>query len=73
MTVDIGTLEEYTTEEMKVFKVDEYQWIASPTLLHALVEYDNQDTLEIESIQDIEECNIDTQGMWDSEFVTELE
>lgn len=73
MTVEIGSLEEYTVEDMKVFRVDEYQWIAAPTLIHALVEFDGQDELEVEYLQDIEECDIDKNGMWDSENVTDQE
>lgn len=73
MTVEIGSLNEYEIEDMRVFRVDEYQWIAAPTLLHALVEYDSQDSLEIEYLQDIEECNISKDGLWDSDCVTAQE
>lgn len=73
MTVEMGSLKEYEVEDMKVYRVDEYQWIAAPTLLHALVEYNNQDSLEIEYLQNIEECNIDKEGMWDSDCVTDQE
>ena len=65
--------EDYTIEDMKVFKVDEYQWIAAPSLLHALVLYDEQIGLEVEYLNDIEECEIEKMGMWDSTDIMQTE
>ena len=65
--------EDYTIEDMKVFKVDEYQWIAAPSLLHALALYDEQIGLEVEYLNDIEECEIEKMGMWDSTGIMQSE
>ncbi|WP_062805982.1 hypothetical protein [Enterococcus pernyi] len=73
MTVEIGSLDQYTIEDMKVFQVDESEWIAAPTLLHALVEYDSQIDLEVNDLQDIRECDIEKEGMLDSDCVTKQE
>ncbi|WCG26705.1 hypothetical protein [Enterococcus durans] len=73
MTVEIGTLEKYKVEDMRVFQVDDSEWIAAPTLLHALVEYDSQINLEVDDLQDIVECDIEKEGVWDSDCVTKQE
>lgn len=71
-TIEVS-YENYTIDDMKVFKVDEYQWIASPSLLHALVLFDEQVYLEIDYLKDIEECDIEKEGMWDSTDITDGE
>ncbi len=73
MTVKIGSLEEYTLNDMRVFRVDDTEWIAAPTLLHALVEYDSQINLEVDDLKDIVECDIEKEGVWDSDCVTKQE
>ncbi|MFS1020200.1 hypothetical protein ACFC9N_12905 [Enterococcus casseliflavus] len=65
--------DDYTIQDMKVFKVDEFQWIAAPSLLHALAFYDEQVGLEVFHLQDIEECDTDDDGMWDSTEITDGE
>ena len=57
---------------MKSFKVDEAQWIAAPSLLHA-VAFDEQVGLEVEYLKDIEECEIEEMGMWDSTEIMQSE
>lgn len=65
--------EDCTIEDMKVFKVDEAQWIAAPSLLYALAFYDEQVGLEVEYLKDIEECEIEEMGMWDSTEIMQSE
>ncbi len=71
-TIDLS-YEDCTIEDMKVFKVDEAQWIAAPSLLHALAFYDEQVGLEVEYLKDIEECEIEEMGMWDSTEIMQSE
>lgn len=74
MGVEIKDLEkEYSLEDMQVFRMDESEWIAAPSLLHALVEYDSQVGLEIEYLQDIEKTDIEKEGMWSGEEISESE
>lgn len=74
MGVEIKDLEkEYSLEDMQVFRMDESEWIAAPSLLHALVEYDKQVGLEIEYLQDIEQTDLEKEGMWSGEEISELE
>lgn len=74
MGIGIKDLEnEYSLEDIKVFKMDDSEWIAAPSLLHALVEYDKQVGLEIEYLQDIEQTNLEKEGMWSGEEISESE
>ena len=72
--IQLKEMTEYEIEDMKVFKTDEIQWVAAPTLLHALFFLEEQiGELDLSQIQDIEESNIKTEGMWDSDSVSEKE
>ena len=71
---NLKSYDQYTIEDMKVFKMDDYQWIAAPSLLHALLVLEEQiGIIEIDDISDIEESNIKTEGLWDGDNVTEQE
>lgn len=72
--IQLKEMNEFGIDDMKVFKTDDMQWIASPTLLHALAFLEDQvGELDVSQIQDVEESNIATEGMWDSDSVTEKE
>lgn len=72
--IQLKEMNEFEIEDMKVFKTDDMQWVAAPTLLHALAFLEEQvGELDISQIQDVEQSNIATEGMWDSDSVTENE
>lgn len=69
--IQLKEMNEFEIEDMKVFKTDDMQWVAAPTLLHALAFLEDQvGELDISQIQDVEQSNITTEGMWDSDSVT---
>lgn len=72
--IQLKEMEEFKIEDMKVFKTDDIQWVAAPTLLHALAFLEDQiGELDVPQIQEVVESNITTEGMWDSDSVTEKE
>lgn len=72
--IQLKEMNEFEVEDMKVFKTDDMQWVAAPTLLHALAFLEEQvGELDASQIQDVEQSNIDKEGMWDSYTVTDEE
>lgn len=51
-------------EDMKVFQINECDWVASPTLIEALILYHNEFSLDADFCTP-REVNLDTEGMWD--------
>lgn len=73
-SVQLKNIDEFDLHDMKVFKTDDMQWIAAPTLLHALSLLEKQiGELDISQIQDVEEADINSEGMWDSYSISEKE
>lgn len=73
-SVQLKSIDEFDLDDMKVFKTDDMQWIAAPTLLHALSLLEKQiGELDISQIQDVEEADINSEGMWDSYSISEKE
>lgn len=67
-------MDAFTIEDMKVFRLDDMQWVAVPTLLHALAFLEEQiGEIDVSHLAEVEEADIKTQGMWDSGYVTEKE
>lgn len=72
--IQLKEMNEFEICDMKVFKTDDMQWVAAPTLLHALAFLEEQvGELDISQVQDVEQSNIANEGMWDSDSVTENE
>ena len=53
--------------EVKVYKLDDYSWIATPWGLEETVAWYNKEygDLSKEEMDDIIECDIDKEGVWD--------